>query len=315
MEQTARREVREETGLQVGEMALLGVFSGPELFNEYPNGDQVYNVTAAHTTRDVRGECQVDDKEGVEVRFFPLRNLPEEISPPVKPILEALLAEEGGSRSMPVPRLYTDLAWVWPFVSPPEDYAEEVETFRRRFQRHGIRDGATLLHLGSGGGSVDWHLKRHYQVTGVDLSPAMIAHAQRLNPEVEYIQGDIRGVRLEHGFDAVLLHDAAAYMTTLADLRAAYLTAAAHLRPGGVLVTPPEELRSRFQQNRTEIATHARGDRLSVEVDTHVMGLFHLDEMLAVMKEAGFEPEVSRWELSDLLLQQDYPLVTAVKRS
>ena len=59
------------------------------------------------------------------------------------------------------PRLYTDLASLWPLVSPPEDYPEEVESFRERFQRHGVPDGAAVLHLGSGGGSIDYHLKRH----------------------------------------------------------------------------------------------------------------------------------------------------------
>lgn len=68
--------------------------------------------------------------------------------------------------------------------------------FRKRFRRHGVRDGARVLHLGSGGGSIDHHLKQNYRVTGVDIAPAMIAYAARLNPEGEYIQGDIRDVRL-----------------------------------------------------------------------------------------------------------------------
>lgn len=244
------------------------------------------------------------------------------------------------------PRLYTDLAWVWPFVSPPEDYPEEVATFRARFRRHGVPDGAPVLHLGSGGGSIDWHLKRHYRVTGVDLNPAMLAHARSLNPEVEYLEGDVRDVRLGRVFAAVLLHDAAAYMTTPAGLRAAYQTAAAHLAPGGVLVTPPEELRSRFRQHRVQAETHQRGERavttvtvdfdpdpadtwfeqtyvflirqagqqLQVETDTHRCGLYELDEMLRLLREVGFEPQVEQWELADLPPGDEYPLITAVKR-
>jgi SAM-dependent methyltransferase len=92
-------------------------------------------------------------------------------------------------RSLPVPmsapRLYSDLASLWRLFSPPEEYLEEVETFRARFQRHGVPDGGTLLHLGSGGGSVDYHLKQFYRVTGVDISEEMIAQARQLNPEVE----------------------------------------------------------------------------------------------------------------------------------
>ena len=244
------------------------------------------------------------------------------------------------------PRLYTDLAWVWPFVSPPEDYPEEVAMFRARFARHGVPDGAPVLHLGCGGGSIDWHLKRHYRVTGVDLSPGMLAHAKNLNPEVEYLEGDIRDVRLGREFAAVLLHDAAAYMTTPEDLRAAYRTAVAHLAPSGVLVTPPEELRSRFRQHRVQAETHERGERavttvtvdfdpdpsdtwfeqtyvflirqagqpLHVETDTHRCGLYDLDEILKLLREVGFEPQVERWELADLPPGDEYPLITAVKR-
>ena len=252
-------------------------------------------------------------------------------------------AADGGSRA---PRLYTDLAWVWPFVSPPEDYPEEVETFRARFGRHGVPDGAPVLHLGCGGGSIDWHLKRHYRVTGVDVSSGMLAHARSLNPEVEYLEGDMRDVRLGREFGAVLLHDAVAYMTTPADLRAAYTTAAAHLAPGGVLVTLPEELRSRFRQHRVQSETHARGDvsvttvevdydpdpadtsfestymflirqpgrPLQIEIDTHLVGLYDVDQVLTVLREAGFDPRPEPWDLPPELLDgEEYTLVTAIK--
>jgi hypothetical protein len=246
---------------------------------------------------------------------------------------------------MSAPRMYNDLVWIWPFVSPPEEYAEEVATFRRRFQGKGVSDGSTVLHLGSGGGSIDHHLANHYKVTGVDISAGMRQIAARLNPGVEYQHGDIRDVRLGRTFDAVLLHDASSYMISIEELLAAYRTAAAHLEPGGVMVTLPEEIRSRFQQHKTSAWTHAVGDRVvstmetdfdpdptdtwfettyvylirdgsqvTVEVDTHKSGLFHLEDMLAAMREAGFEPEVSPWELSELDPDEDYPLVTAVKR-
>src|SRR3712207_7142444 len=39
------------------------------------------------------------------------------------------------------PRLYGDLASLWLLFSPPSEYAEEVETFRARFRRHGVADG------------------------------------------------------------------------------------------------------------------------------------------------------------------------------
>ncbi len=94
------------------------------------------------------------------------------------------------------PALYNELVSMWPFVSPPSSYVEEVDTFRGKFRERGIPDGADVLHLGSGGGSIDYHLKKFYRLTGVDLSDAMIGRASDINPDVNYIQGDIRSVRL-----------------------------------------------------------------------------------------------------------------------
>lgn len=244
------------------------------------------------------------------------------------------------------PRLYSDLVWLWPLVSPPESYPEEVATFLTRFRRHGVADGARVLHLGSGGGSIDVHLKQTYDVTGIDLSAAMVEHARRLNPEVAYHVGDIRSHRLGAVFDAVLVHDAIAYMTSTDELEAVYRTAAAHLRPGGVMVALPEELRSRLTPSANEIETvelddrtvtiiqlnhdpdpsdHTyqyifiyvvhEGEEMRVEIDRHVHGVFDLEEFVAAIEAAGFEATVDPWELTDWPPDvEPMPLITAVLR-
>jgi mutator protein MutT len=85
LEDVARRETQEEVGLIVGEMEFYGVFSGPELYYQYPNGDQVYNVTVVYVTRQVTGKLKIDE-ESQQARYFPLHDLPE-ISPPLRPVL------------------------------------------------------------------------------------------------------------------------------------------------------------------------------------------------------------------------------------
>jgi 8-oxo-dGTP pyrophosphatase MutT (NUDIX family) len=42
----ARRELREETGIDVAALTLVGVTGGPEYFVRYPNGDEVSYVTS-----------------------------------------------------------------------------------------------------------------------------------------------------------------------------------------------------------------------------------------------------------------------------
>lgn len=87
VEDAAKRETVEEVNLQVGEMSLFGVFSGPQLYYKYPNGDEVYNVTIAYLSHDWSGEIKLND-EHTEWRWFPAHEIPENISPPITPVLE-----------------------------------------------------------------------------------------------------------------------------------------------------------------------------------------------------------------------------------
>jgi 8-oxo-dGTP pyrophosphatase MutT (NUDIX family) len=77
LEETARREVKEETGLEVGELDLVNIFSGAEYYFKVSNGDELYSVTAVYATKDVRGKMEVDETESVEIQFFKLDELPD----------------------------------------------------------------------------------------------------------------------------------------------------------------------------------------------------------------------------------------------
>ena len=87
VETAARREVREEAGFDVGEITLFGVFSGPELYYKYPNGDEVYNVTIVYLSHDFRGEIHMNG-EHTEWRWFAAADIPENLSPPIKPVID-----------------------------------------------------------------------------------------------------------------------------------------------------------------------------------------------------------------------------------
>ena len=87
VENAARREALEETGLEIGEMSLFGVFSGPELYYKYPSGDEVYNVSIVYMSRDWRGEIQLNHEHS-EWKWFAPIDIPEDVSPPIKPVLE-----------------------------------------------------------------------------------------------------------------------------------------------------------------------------------------------------------------------------------
>ena len=82
-----------------------------------------------------------------------------------------------------LPRLYVEFASWWPLLSAPEDYAEEAEFFFNLFMREASFHPEIILELGSGGGNNASHLKHYFEMTLVDLSPAMLDVSKRLNPQ------------------------------------------------------------------------------------------------------------------------------------
>ncbi len=81
IETCARRELWEESGLRVGALRLIGVYSHPKYDVTYPNGDQVQQFNVCFAGQVVAGEMRVDGQETVEQRFFAIDALPWENIP------------------------------------------------------------------------------------------------------------------------------------------------------------------------------------------------------------------------------------------
>lgn len=239
-------------------------------------------------------------------------------------------------------RLYTDLAWLWPLWGDAStEYAHYCRHVATLIRQQTKRPATTLLNLGCGGGKNVLNLKREFTVTGVDLSPAMLAQAKDLNPDCVFVQSDMRTCRLGQVFDAVLMDDAISHMKCRTDFVAAFRTAHAHLHPGGVLVATPDVTTETFQQNQT-ITTPAARDklevvfiqnvydpdptdeqyettilylireqgRLRIETDHWTMGIFSLDTWRDVLRETGFETHEGRYQAGE----DEHPVFACVKR-
>ncbi len=87
-EDTARREVFEETGLTVGKLNLIDIFSGPEYFLKLNNGDEFYSVTVAYYSNEVSGNMNMDESEGLDLKFISLDELPEKMVKSHRKIIE-----------------------------------------------------------------------------------------------------------------------------------------------------------------------------------------------------------------------------------
>ena len=88
LEDTARRELFEETGIVAEELELFGVFSGKALHYVYPNGDEVSNVDIVYLCDDYDGDLRCQAEEVEELRFFEIDKLPDDLWAPVKKTLE-----------------------------------------------------------------------------------------------------------------------------------------------------------------------------------------------------------------------------------
>jgi hypothetical protein len=215
--------------------------------------------------------------------------------------------------------LYHDLAPFYRLVDPPEDHAGECAAYRDALERTAAPRPETLLELGAGAGHNALHLKRRFRCTLTEPSPAMQALSRALNPECEHLPGDMRTMRLGRTFDAVLVHDAVAYMTSEADLRAAVTTAFVHLRPGGAAVFAPDDLRDQFDEATVPLAGDdgiravrglewtwdpdptddtcvaeyvlllREGGQVRAVHERHVVGLFSAATWRHILEEVGFE--------------------------
>ena len=72
---TVRREVQEETGLDVDVGKLVGVCTSPELV-EYPNGDKCQMVTQVFECHPSEGNIRADGDETLELKYFSLDDRP-----------------------------------------------------------------------------------------------------------------------------------------------------------------------------------------------------------------------------------------------
>ncbi|MBC8581433.1 NUDIX hydrolase [Zhenhengia yiwuensis] len=87
-EETAVREAREEIGITPVELDFYGVFSGKQMYHIYPDGNEVYIISTVYFCDEYSGELKVDENEVLEVKWFDIDKLPENIAPIDSFILE-----------------------------------------------------------------------------------------------------------------------------------------------------------------------------------------------------------------------------------
>ena len=156
-------------------------------------------------------------------------------------------------------RAYESLAPFYDRFTEESDYEAWADTVEPLLHRH--RPGASrLLDLACGTGeSLLPFLRRGYEVTGCDLSEAMLERARAKAPGVRLVRADITALPVLGRFDVVTcFDDSLNYLCSPEELEAAFRSARRNLAPGGVFAF---DLNTLAAYRRTFSADRVSGDR------------------------------------------------------
>jgi SAM-dependent methyltransferase len=162
-------------------------------------------------------------------------------------------------------RFYNELASLYDFICTPEDRKRDVVVLKKIIKRHLKSRGKALLDVACGTGLEDRYLKDHFDVTGLDLNKAVLRIARKRNPEITYLQDDMRTFRLDETFDVIICFDAMCYLQNHRELGQTLTNFHRHLKPGGLLIfyIDPVFLKEHHKQD-TIIVNHKTKDKKTV---------------------------------------------------
>jgi SAM-dependent methyltransferase len=241
-------------------------------------------------------------------------------------------------------KLYNQLAWTWEVLVSEEEYSVETNFVRKMIKRYKKTSGGEILDVGCGAGHHDLFLKDDYQVVGVDGSEKMLELARKRNPDLIYHLGDVCTFKLERQFDVVMAMDMIQYNLTYSGLEKALRNISVHLKPGGLLLFYLENIKDRFEQNKTRFKKHKKGNieivlvendydpdpddtefechlvflirkkgEFRLEVDKHRMGLFELRKILDILQGMGFNARLYELDFSGRKYTKEGPFFVCEK--
>jgi len=197
-----------------------------------------------------------------------------------------------------------------------KDYAGEAERIAAFVAEERGRSEGRLLDVACGTGLHLEHLKRWFDVEGLDLSAQFLEIARTRLPGTPFHHGDMRTFRLDGRFDVITcLFSAIGYLMTLDEVAQALQAMADHLKPEGVLrvdpwftpgewkpgtvqailVDEPELKIARVSTSLVEGRTSvvdlhyliATTEETRHIVDPHRLQLYTVDEMASAFERAG----------------------------
>ncbi len=137
---------------------------------------------------------------------------------------------------------FQDYANYYDLIYQDKDYKTECDFLESIFKKYSKKLVKSILDLGCGTGGHSLILaEKGYKVAGVDLSQEMLEIGRKKAKErelnIEFIQGDIRNLKLNQKFDAVIsMFAVISYQITNEDLISTFKVTLKHLKKNGLFI-------------------------------------------------------------------------------
>ncbi|HEX9973450.1 MAG TPA: class I SAM-dependent methyltransferase [bacterium] len=175
-------------------------------------------------------------------------------------------------------KLYSELAEIYDqLYLNIFNYEQDAEFVDSIFKKYKIK---TFLELGCGSGHLAKLLfEKRYKIIGVDRYEEMLQIARKRLPEVEFIQQDIRKLKLDRKFDAIIaMGRMFTYMTTNKDVEQSISSVARCLKPNGIFLfdnfSAPHFVKN-FKENQEKIHAVDLGSRKIKRISVNTWNLKH----------------------------------------
>jgi len=157
------------------------------------------------------------------------------------------------------------------------DSASEA-TFIDGIIKHACRSAVTVLEVACGTGDIIARLAARYQVSGLDISPGMLAVARKKLPEGTPLHlADMSSFELERTFDAIVcVYHGINHLLNFSDWKNFFDCAYKHLNDGGVLIFDIITLRNLEMMARDRQTVQQFGDNYLL-IKVRASGQAHFD--------------------------------------
>lgn len=236
--------------------------------------------------------------------------------------------------------MYNEMAEYYDGIYSFKDYKQEAQKVDRLIRRYKKTKGKELLDVACGTGQHLAHLRKKYEVQGLEKSRGIQRVAQKKLKGIKIHSGDMVTFNLHREFDVVTcLFSSIGYVKTLSNLKKTIRNFSRHLKTGGVLIVEPWVSPKTVRPGNRSVQTYkkeglavarlmaseVRGKKSLLMVDwligkagkktkhyheSHELGLFSEKDTLQIMKEAGF----NAFQSKEYLMGRGRTLYVAVKK-